>query len=786
MPPFYALSRWDRWAVIVILGGLLTSQAFANNQLSPAAIANTPITSRCAPNFTLVRDAGPNAVAQSLAPAEEAYISARTSSVLPSAWKAYLANVQASSPSELPAYVSSILDGSLTSSSPSAASFPRLGIASSGGGYRAAIFGAGILNAIDGRNASSRGVGTGGLLQASTYHSGLSGGSWLVGSLSRANFPAIQNLIFGSRGGIFEGGDDGTGGSSGGGGEGGGEGSGSGGGGGQINGEDDGGGGAPPVDPNPPGSGEGGPNLPPNPNPPDPPDRFFGGWNANFDLFAPNHNAPLDSLFTGSLLSEISGKFAAGFPVTFNDVYSRALSRHFVNGTNGTTANSFLSNTSTHGAGFLFSDIVNTPTFVKHQQPFPIVLGNSISRGQDPNIVYEFTPYEMGSFEPTLSAFVPTRFLGSRNSSVCVTNYDQAAFVLGTSSDLFSQFNTSVPALFNSTVGPLFAALNQTFPQPLSTVELDAAYYPNPFFGLKSDTFLDSDESFIRMANGGVNGEVVPLQPLLVKARGVDVILAIDASNGNGGLATGSALIAAQNRAAAFPSSYSFPPVPTTTETFLTQGLVNRPTFFGCDSAHTINSTTTDPNTPPLIIYIANGGPPPGEPALTNTSNLQLQYESEQIQGILNQVFTIGTQGIPPSLSSSTNSTKRHNNHPMGDKDPEWAACLACAIVDRARARSGVQRSGVCVRCLERYCWNGSEVGGGGSGSGSGSGSGTGVPGSGGGGSGSGTGTNGTGTGSGSGIGAATSSAINIGVVGGGNEMMALLTAVMGLMVFML
>jgi len=31
------------------------------------------------------------------------------------------------------------------------------------------------------------------------------------------------------------------------------------------------------------------------------------------------------------------------------------------------------------------------------------------------------------------------------------------------------------------------------------------------------------------MIDGGENGEVIPFQPLLVKARGLDVILAIDA-----------------------------------------------------------------------------------------------------------------------------------------------------------------------------------------------------------------------------------------------------------------
>ncbi|KAF8138999.1 hypothetical protein EV363DRAFT_1315512 [Boletus edulis] len=43
--------------------------------------------------------------------------------------------------------------------------------------------------------------------------------------------------------------------------------------------------------------------------------------------------------------------------------------------------------------------------------------------------------------------------------------------------------------------------------------------------------------------------------------------------------------------------------------------------------------------------------------------------------------------------------------------DPEWPACLACAIVDRARERAGETRSGVCESCFARYCWSGSTLG---------------------------------------------------------------------------
>lgn len=73
---------------------------------------------------------------------------------------------------------------------------PNIGIAFSGGGYRAMLNGAGALAAFDSRtnNATSKGQ-LGGLLQASTYIAGLSGGGWLVGSIYMNNFTSVQNII---------------------------------------------------------------------------------------------------------------------------------------------------------------------------------------------------------------------------------------------------------------------------------------------------------------------------------------------------------------------------------------------------------------------------------------------------------------------------------------------------------------------------------------------------------------------------------------------------------------
>jgi lysophospholipase len=73
---------------------------------------------------------------------------------------------------------------------------PNIGIAISGGGYRAMLNGAGVVAAFDSRSPGSTSKGNiGGLLQSSTYISGLSGGGWLVGSIYTNNFTTVQAAV---------------------------------------------------------------------------------------------------------------------------------------------------------------------------------------------------------------------------------------------------------------------------------------------------------------------------------------------------------------------------------------------------------------------------------------------------------------------------------------------------------------------------------------------------------------------------------------------------------------
>ncbi|KAI0881495.1 lysophospholipase catalytic domain-containing protein [Annulohypoxylon maeteangense] len=91
--------------------------------------------------------------------------------------------------------------GYITSNSQNFSVVPNIGIAVSGGGYRALMNGAGFIAAADSRVPGSTDTGgIGGLLQSSTYLAGLSGGGWLVGSIFANNFSTVVQLRDGYQG----------------------------------------------------------------------------------------------------------------------------------------------------------------------------------------------------------------------------------------------------------------------------------------------------------------------------------------------------------------------------------------------------------------------------------------------------------------------------------------------------------------------------------------------------------------------------------------------------------
>jgi hypothetical protein len=72
------------------------------------------------------------------------------------------------------------------------------------------------------------------------------------------------------------------------------------------------------------------------------------------------------------------------------------------------------------------------------------------------------------------------------------------------------------------------AGFQQLVPNNRPHIRLDSALVPNAFVGRHG--FTEENEEFLSLADGGIDGANLPFDPLLVKARGVQAIVALDVS----------------------------------------------------------------------------------------------------------------------------------------------------------------------------------------------------------------------------------------------------------------
>jgi lysophospholipase len=334
---------------------------------------------------------------------------------------------------------------------------PNIGIAASGGGYRAMLNGAGALAAFDSRTDNANTTGhLGGLLQSATYLAGLSGGSWLVGSLYGNNNTAVQDI---------------------------------------MNGRDN--------------------QL----------------WDLTNSILKGPDGSSIQLLDTANyyrhLYDQVQGKSAV-FNTTLTDYWGRALSYQLINAADG-------------GPDYTWSSIAQQDFFTSASVPMPIIIADGRAPGEiniaDNTTIFEFNPWEFGTWDRTVYAFAPMEYVGTNfsNGAVvdtqrCVTGYDNIGYVYGTSSTLFNQivlqFNTTV-SLPDFLETGIQAALNH-----FGESDNDIASYVNPFVGVHPATNLGVDSPELTLVDGGEDGENVPLHPLIQPFRNVDVIFAIDSSAG--------------------------------------------------------------------------------------------------------------------------------------------------------------------------------------------------------------------------------------------------------------
>ncbi|KAK4659574.1 Lysophospholipase 1 [Podospora pseudocomata] len=493
---------------------------------------------------------------------------------------------------------------------PDVKDLPNVGIAVSGGGYRALMNGAGFVAAADSRTTGATGEGQiGGLLQSSTYLAGLSGGGWLVSSIYTNNFSTVETLRNGREGSSI--------------------------------------------------------------------------WKFDRSIFiGPNLPGIFDTTrYWSRVARQVAAKADAGFETSITDYWGRALGYQLIDAEDG-------------GPAYTFSSIALDDEFSAARTPFPILVANGRYPGERiislNATVYEFNPYEMGSYDPTTYGFVPMEYLGSNfsqgvipSSGKCVKGFDSVSYIYGTSSSLFNAFMLQNISSVEGVPTFLLNAANATL-NILDSNENDIAQYePNPFLGWNNATNPSAQKIELDLVDGGLDLQNIPLHPLIQPFRHVDVIFAVDSSaDTTHNWPNGTALRASWDRSqGAIANGTLFPPVPDQ-NTFINLGLNNRPTFFGCD----VNNFTLEAGqkVPPLLVYIPNAP----YSANSNVSTFTSSYPESQRNEIITNGYNAATQG-------------------NGTLDGEWNKCVACAVLSRSLARTGTGVPGECGRCFERYCWDG-------------------------------------------------------------------------------
>ncbi|KAL1850827.1 Lysophospholipase 1 [Paecilomyces lecythidis] len=487
-----------------------------------------------------------------------------------------------------------------------ASALPNIAIAVSGGGYRALMNGAGTIKAFDSRTENATASGhLGGLLQSATYLAGLSGGSWLVGSIYVNNFSSISALQAETVGSVWE----------------------------------------------------------------------FG--NSIFEGPDEGGLQILDSAdYFKQIRDAVAGKADAGFSTSITDYWGRALSYQLINATDG-------------GPNYTWSSIALTQDFQDGNMPMPIVVSDGRNPGEllvgSNATVFEFNPWEFGSFDPTIYGFAPLEYLGTKfvdgkvpNNETCVRGFDNAGYVMGTSSTLFNQFLLQI----NSTSLPSF--LKDIFSKILEDLGRDnediAEYRPNPFYEFANRSSPYASQQSLNMVDGGEDLENIPLHPLIQPERHVDVIFAVDSSaDTTYSWPNGTALVATYERSlnrTGIANGTAFPAIPDQ-NTFVNLGLNTRPTFFGCNS-----SNMTGPS--PLIVYL------PNYPYMefSNVSTFDPSYDNTQRDAIILNGYNVATMA---------NATR----------DSNWPTCVACAILSRSMERTNTAVPDNCTQCFSKYCWNG-------------------------------------------------------------------------------
>lgn len=323
------------------------------------------------------------------------------------------------------------------------------------------------------------------------------------------------------------------------------------------------------------------------------------------------------------------------------------------------------------------SDVASLSKFTSHSVPFPLMTASKItySTGEcapsPQEAIFEFNPYEFGSWSDDISAFVQTEYIGSNltagspaSDDECVTGFDNIDWVLGVSSNILEEFLCD-PSLGVDVLAYFPDAIVEVVEEFTPADEYGYSLLPNPFRGFNSTTATAAssvyDADLLYMVDGGEPDRNVPILPLLEPSRNVSVILVNDNGADENSYPEGDSLVAAWNATQTGRLAGRFPRVPAAGDI---DG--KRAQFFGCDEPAAVT-----------VVYLPNAD----WTYASNTSTLQLTYPVDETEAMIANGNQVASQG----------------------GDAEWAACLACGLVLKEVGRAKLPLK--CAACLKEYCW---------------------------------------------------------------------------------
>lgn len=384
-------------------------------------------------------------------------------------------------------------------------------------------------------------------------------------------------------------------------------------------------------------------------------------------------------------------KKLAGFQLSFTDYWGRALLQRANN------KSTLLKRTS-------FYDLINTnDRFAVREAPIPIFIANCRNKGLK-NFIFEFTPFEFGSWEKSGQVFIKLKYLGShiKNglSEKCYRQFDDIGFITATSSSIFnnviafvwtkiSQSSTTIVSTFGH-FAKIFGMNNFDEILEVNTLNLDgndtrmetdyAIFHPNPFFLYHKSNITASitSDNYLYLVDGGEDGENIPLRNLMVPARAAETLFIIDSSSDIHNYANGTKLLNVLEIMKFDGINYM--PSENTSSLSKVKAL---PIVLGCNMKPT---TSTEKVVPPILIYYQNQE----KSFPSNMSTFKATYSKMEINGMLANAKVIF-------------HGENNNNNLTFD------TCLPCFILKRRLdfifySEEYPVNYSFCHQCFETFC----------------------------------------------------------------------------------